>query len=242
MTSGTIRVLDFKTLEPIFTNKDLTQGVADLKFSPDGRWLAAASNDTFIDVFDRQKGYAKTVRCAGHSSTVRHIDWSADSRIIQSNSSDYEILYWDPRTGRQVRQNQRDTEWDTWTCVLGFPVMGIWKEGSDGTDVNSVDRSKSGRCLATADDYGCVNLYAWPCVVERAPTKAYFGHSSHVMNVRFNADDSRLVSVGGKDRAVFQWRTRFVAAGEEPSSQRPVVSAPWASDDVDKCSLLDGLP
>jgi len=242
MTSGTIRVLDFKTIEPIFTNKDLTQGVADLKFSPDGHWLAAASNDTFIDVFDRQKGYAKTVRCAGHSSTVRHIDWSADSRIIQSNSSDYEILYWDPRTGRQVRQNQRDTEWDTWTCVLGFPVMGIWKEGSDGTDVNSVDRSKSGRCLATADDYGCVNLYAWPCVVERAPTKAYFGHSSHVMNVRFNADDSRLVSVGGKDRAVFQWRTRFVAAGEEPPSQRPVVSAPWASDDVDKCSLLDGLP
>ena len=62
------------------------------------------------------------------------------------------------------------------------------------------------------------------------------------MNVRFNADDSRLVSVGGKDRAVFQWRTRFVAAGEEPPSQRPVVSAPWASDDVDKCSLLDGLP
>ena len=65
--------------------------------------------------------------------------------------------------------------------------MGVWKEGSDGTVVNSVDCSKSGRCLATADDHGCVNLYAWLCIVELAPTNAYFGHSSHVKNVRFNA-------------------------------------------------------
>ena len=89
MTSSTILVLDFKTLESIFTNKDLTQGDSDLKSSPEGHWLAAASNDAFIDAFDRQKGYSKAVRCPGDSSPVRNIDWSADSRIIQFNSSDY---------------------------------------------------------------------------------------------------------------------------------------------------------
>jgi hypothetical protein len=51
----------------------------------------------------------------------------------------------------QVRQNQRDTLWDSWTCVLGFPVMGIWQDYSDGTDINSVCRwrgwSSQAACL-----------------------------------------------------------------------------------------------
>ena len=46
----------------------------------------------------------------------------------------------------------------------------------------------------------------------------------------------------GKDRKVFQWRTRFVAVGDEPPSSRLLVSAPWVVDDVDKCSIFDGLP
>lgn len=33
----------------------------------------------------------------------------------------------------------------------------------------------------------------------------YLGHSAHVVNVRFSEDGSRLCSVGGRDRAVFQW-------------------------------------
>jgi hypothetical protein len=43
----------------------------------------------------------------------------------------------------QITLNQRDTDWETYTCILGFPVMGIWPPESDGTDINSVDRSKN---------------------------------------------------------------------------------------------------
>jgi len=39
--------------------------------------------------------------------------------------------------------NQRDALWDTWTSVLGFPVMGVWRKYSDGTDVNALCRSES---------------------------------------------------------------------------------------------------
>ena len=34
------------------------------------------------------------------------------------------------------------------------------------------------------------------------------GHSSHVMNVRFSHDDAFLLSVGGQDRAILQWKLR----------------------------------
>jgi WD40 repeat protein len=58
----------------------------------------------------------------------------------------------------------------------------------------------------TGDDFGKVKLFRYPCVVEHAPFRTFSGHSSHVMNVRFLADQRRVVSVGGHDGAIFQWR------------------------------------
>jgi WD40 repeat protein len=39
-----------------------------------------------------------------------------------------------------------------------------------------------------------------------APAMVHRGHSAHVTNVCFNADGSRVISVGGNDRCVFVWR------------------------------------
>ena len=49
------------------------------------------------------KGYQRISRCAGHSATVRGVDWSVDSSVVVSNSNDYELLSWAARTGKQVR-------------------------------------------------------------------------------------------------------------------------------------------
>ena len=40
--------------------------------------------------------------------------------------------------------------------------VGIWREGADGTDVNACCRSHNQELLATADDFGSVNLYEYP--------------------------------------------------------------------------------
>lgn len=40
----------------------------------------------------------------------------------------------------------------------------------------------------------------------QAPSHVYGGHSSHVTNVTFLCDDSYVVSTGGKDMSVMQWR------------------------------------
>lgn len=40
----------------------------------------------------------------------------------------------------------------------------------------------------------------------QAPSHVYGGHSSHVTNVTFLYNDSCLVSTGGKDMSVMQWR------------------------------------
>ncbi|CAM9501528.1 unnamed protein product, partial [Heterosigma akashiwo] len=85
-------------------------------------------------------------------------------------------------------------------------VQGIWPEEADGTDINSVDRSKNGKLLATADDFGNVRIFNYPVVEKEAQFIAGKGHSSHVTNVRFNADDTYLLTTGGNDRTVLQWK------------------------------------
>ena len=135
---------------------------------------------------------------------------------------------------QQVSSDIRDQQWATWTSPLGFPVMGIWQSGMDGTDINACDRNpllheKSlhelfeetpageechlpgvGRVIVSANDDGTIGLFQYPAVLDRAPHHSFRGHASHVVNVRFTADAKRVISAGGADRTTFQWLTRGI--------------------------------
>merc|ERR1711907_658971 len=180
----------------------------DLKFSPDGSYLACGSRDNYIHVYDCTKGYHRCAILRGHSSYITHLDWTANGKFIQSTDGAYEILYWEAGTWKQFFRPTElsDTSYQTWTCVLGWPVMGIWPDYSDGTDVGACDASKSRKLLVTADDFSLVKLMKFPCISKDCETKDYRGHSSHVMNCRFSADDSYVVSVGGMAQSIFQWQ------------------------------------
>ncbi|XP_038643410.1 echinoderm microtubule-associated protein-like 3 [Scyliorhinus canicula] len=126
-----------------------------------------------------------------------------------SNSGDYEILYWDIGGGCKLLRNRyecKDLEWFSYTCVLGFHVFGVWPDGSDGTDINALCRSHNERMVAVADDFCKVHLFQYLCAKPKAPSHVYGGHGSHVTNVRFTHNDTHLISTGGKDTTVMQWR------------------------------------
>ncbi|XP_018904469.2 echinoderm microtubule-associated protein-like 2 isoform X3 [Bemisia tabaci] len=209
--SGRWIVMDSETREPYFVHNDGVEPIQVIKFSPDGKCLALGSRDNFVYVFqvsgDYRK-YSRVGRCAGHSSFITHLDWSGDSQYIRSNSGDYEILFWNASTCRQIPQTSqmRDVVWASNSCVLSFPTIGIWPDDADGTDVNACERSHSARLLATADDFGKVKLYAYPCSQPKSLCHTYSAHSSHVTNVAFLHDDTRLISTGGKDMSVMQWQ------------------------------------
>uniref|UniRef100_A0ACB8G9S3 Echinoderm microtubule-associated protein-like 4 n=2 Tax=Sphaerodactylus townsendi TaxID=933632 RepID=A0ACB8G9S3_9SAUR len=126
-----------------------------------------------------------------------------------SNSGDYEILYWNIPDGCKLIRNRsdcKDVDWVTYTCVLGFQVFGVWPEGSDGTDINALVRSHNRKVIAVADDFCKVHLFQYPCSKAKAPSHKYSAHSSHVTNVSFTHNDSHLISTGGKDMSIIQWR------------------------------------
>ena len=84
--------------------------------------------------------------------------------------------------------------------------MGIWRDGSTGDDINAVDVYKPLGLVITADDYGTLQCFQYPCIVKHAPSIPGRGHSSHVMNVRWCREN--IVTVGGNDNSVIIWNIK----------------------------------
>ncbi|XP_055082992.1 echinoderm microtubule-associated protein-like 4 isoform X2 [Periophthalmus magnuspinnatus] len=235
--SGKWYVLDAESTDLVAIHTDGNEQLSVMRFSVDGSLLAVGSHDNFIYLYtvsDNGRKYSRYNKCSGHSSYITHLDWSPDNSFIMSNSGDYEILYWDVVNGcSQIRNRSdcKDLDWATYTCVLGFHVFGVWPEGSDGTDINAVVRSHNRRVLALADDFCKVHLFSYPCCTPKAPSHRYSAHSSHVTNVSFLHNDSHLISTGGKDMSILQWRLVESSAGPTP---KPLAPPPT--------TVLDELP
>ncbi|XP_072313232.1 echinoderm microtubule-associated protein-like 1 isoform X5 [Eucyclogobius newberryi] len=209
--TGRWLVLDTESKDLVTVHTDGNEQLSTMRYGPDGNFLAIGSHDNYIYIYavgERGRKYSRVGKCSGHSSFITHLDWSVDSQYLVSNSGDYEILYWIPSVCKQVVgvETTRDIEWASHTSTLGFHVFGVWPDGSDGTDINAACTSRDKRLLVTGDDFGKVHLFSFPCSQFRAPSHVYGGHSSHVTNVSFLLDDSCLVSTGGKDMSVMQWR------------------------------------
>ena len=219
-------VLDAKGLSVLHAPKQTKfERVGDIKFSPNMQWVACAYADNSIEVHEvpsdknGNSEFRQRAKFEGHSSSINHIDWDESSEKLQSCCGAHELLYWSlykpsASGGRRWAPHQeksasamKDTKWATQTCIFGWHVRGLWPEGADGTDINACGRSNNGEreLVVTSDDFGTVKIFRYPCIIPNADCKAYHGHSSHVTNIAFSADDRWVVSSGGQDRGVFQW-------------------------------------
>lgn len=149
--------------------------IEDLKFSPDNKYLVVSSHDNFLYLF-QVPDFTKEIKRFGVSSSfITHIDWSLGSDLVRTNDGSYELLYYTIPDGKQNKNGAsayRDTDWATNSCVLGWAVNGIWQQGMDGSDINHAARSNKpvngSQLLATADDFGKVSVYRYPCPEDRA--------------------------------------------------------------------------
>ncbi len=46
-------------------------------------------------------------------------------------------------------------------------MNGVWPDVSNGSDINSVDRSNRGDIVVTADDFSSIKLFRFPAAIPK---------------------------------------------------------------------------
>ncbi|KAE8289853.1 Echinoderm microtubule-associated protein-like 5 [Larimichthys crocea] len=208
MKDGSFTVLRVRDMTEVVHIKDRKEAIHELKYSPDGAHLAVGSNDNSVDIYGVVQRYKKVGECIGSHSFITHMDWSTDSKYLQTNDGSGRRFFYRMPSGKEVtnREELKLVQWASWTCVLGPEVNGIWPKYSDINDINSVDANFNNQVLVTADDYGLVKLLRYPCIKKGAKSKKYLGHSAHITNARWSHDYQWVITIGGADHSVFQWK------------------------------------
>lgn len=78
------------------------QAVAHIAFSPDGRYVASASFDKKVKIWNGRTG-AFVATLTGHVASVYQVVWSADSRLLVSGSKDSTLKLWELKSLKKAR-------------------------------------------------------------------------------------------------------------------------------------------
>jgi len=151
--------------------------VTCVAWSPDRRWLASASGDKTIKVWDAATG-AELRTLTGHSSYTSSVAFSPDGTRLASASGDQTIKVWDAATGAELR------------TLIGHTQF-----------VNSVAFSPDGTRLASGSYDNTIKV--WDAATG-AELRTLTGHTSLVNSVAFNPDGTRLAS-GSEDETIKVW-------------------------------------
>ena len=210
--SGVVYILDATELTKVRTIRDARGPITQLRFNPLGDTLAVASSDGVVYFYDTTGGeYVMRAPFTSHGgAAITHLDFDAEGLMCRSLDEQGTLLYSFAETGEEVTDtvSLRDTVLSTWTTPAGWAVRGVWDGArDDGGTVVALDRSHSGKIIASVDSMGRTRLLRYPCTAANGVISAEFGgHSFGVRSVGFAVDDSYLCTLGGEDRCIMQWR------------------------------------
>lgn len=100
----------------------------------------------------------------------------------------------------------KNQEWSSSNCVYHWSLKGVWPDPRTTTMVNAACLSLTKDIAVTGDNFGYLKMFRYPVFNELSPYKLFLGHSSDIRCIKFSQNNSHVLSVGGADRCIFQWR------------------------------------
>jgi len=147
-------------------HSELVSGVA---FSPDGKWLASASDDRTIKLWDATTGRL-LLTAKGHTGKVHSVVFSPDGTRLASGSGDNTVRIWDAASGQELQRLEGHT-----------------------FDVNCVVFSPDGKRLASAGTSLDRTVKVWD-TISGQETLNLKGHTLGIPGIAFSPDGLRLAS------------------------------------------------
>ncbi|KAG6996204.1 Vegetative incompatibility protein HET-E-1 [Fusarium oxysporum f. sp. conglutinans] len=146
------------------------RGVDVVAFSPDSHYLASASYDYTVKIWDPATGHCLQT-LEGHRGSVGAVAFSPDSHYLASASYDDTVKIWDPATGHclQTLEDHRGS-----ACAVAFSPDSHYLASASNENTVKIWDPATGHCLQTLEGHrGSVGAVAF------SPDSHYLASASY---------------------------------------------------------------
>jgi WD40 repeat protein len=174
--------------------------VRSVAFSPDGRFIASASDDRAINIWETIIDDSSVLLDAHHSRSINDVHFSHDGTLIVSVSEDKTAKVWDASTGTLYTtfKGHKDGVWDATILPDNVHVVSV---DSSGTLILWDWRQPEGKVLCSSETWNHPQILPYP---RHAHDSVFFSahkiaKNKHQVNCWFieslNTDSPRMVLV-----------------------------------------------
>ena len=209
--------LDWLCQQDLLTLRGHQHRITSVAFGPDGKWLASASEDQTLRIWNAETGDVTAV-LRGHSSRVTSVAISRDGKRLLSGSHDQLIKVWDVADGNFLRDlvgHEKEV-----TCVAFGPgdravsgsidqTIRLWDVGTGQERIDPIRQqwgvmavafSPDGRAIAAGTRDGTVTFFD----ADGQLLRRIKAHADLLFCVTFSPD-GRQLATGSKDETIRTW-------------------------------------
>jgi len=234
-------------------------------WSPNGKLLASASDDTYVQIFEAATGKRRVIY-TGHTKEVATVAWSPNGRLLASADQDGMVHVWDATTGKKIllykghsnRVNSVSWSSDGQAIVSGSEdkTVQVWNSSSGNLLFNFTGHTAGVLCVGWQPDNSSIASGSWDGTLRDWATIQhgdhfaagdqifnYGGHGKNeVLGLTWSPDGAFIASAGAdqtvqiSDGTAGLPRPPFFTAHRDAQQVNPVRAVAWAPNGGDIAS------
>lgn len=254
-----VRVLDIESGIPIRILSEHTAEITAVAFNPITHFIASASKDKLIKIWDNSKNKISVFTLSGHEKDITNLKYSTDGNLLFSSSMDNTIKIWDPNTGNLIKSIDAQSsgvndialssDQSIFASAGNDEVVSIW-DFEKGTklheikgykaQINRISISGDRQFIALAGNAKKIQIYN---LISYKLEKEIQAHEKDITGIAFSNKGDQLVSVS-TDGSIKFWDISFLKIDKrkyvKPSEIAQLSASSISLNDANTNGILDG--